>query len=367
MIKTRMFRRHRPAIEPYDRVEEIWHRRANDDDEEIMSSRELIIVGQNHIVAFLIIMYILIAICRLGWGWSPGRESPIAIDMTPLDVKEVTIVTSFFCTPSKTVSINDQYKIRRFLNLHDNMIIFSTETHIPYLQSIRTFPGNSKFINVSLEDVKVVKDFGGINFWQQQEFQDPQLNDVVPDKLLYILRNSKGDFLEQAIALNPFETEFFIWVDMTYFHDSALDNNRMIRFLPKSLSLDQVFFLNISPHVKGTMELSGQIIGGYKNGLSRWIKEYYTLLHAHEESFLGNEQPWLISACLQNPGLCFLVQARDTYGNPEYFMAHLLHGMSQYGVLDNLQHFFRSTRLYLLIQWSMEKPIEYSSAFSCEK
>ena len=39
-------------------------------------SRDLLIMAQNHVLAFLVIMYLLYVICKFVFGWTPGTPAP---------------------------------------------------------------------------------------------------------------------------------------------------------------------------------------------------------------------------------------------------------------------------------------------------
>lgn len=45
-------------------------------EEEDASSRNLLTMTTNHMIAFVLILYGLYAICRFGFGWDPARDPP---------------------------------------------------------------------------------------------------------------------------------------------------------------------------------------------------------------------------------------------------------------------------------------------------
>jgi hypothetical protein len=137
-----------------------------------------------------------------------------------------------------------------------------------------------------------------------------------------------------------------------------LENQRMIRYLPTRFTRQQAIFLDVRKLVGGQKHLSGGFIGGYKEGLTRWIKEYYTVLHnANRDRFQRNDdddEPCMVfETCIQNPGLCLWVEARDTYGDSWHYMAPFLHGVALYSPADHLRHLLLSSRIYLLVKWMM--------------
>ena len=359
-----MFRRHRSSSTPLPTTvastdeednpasslaESLVESRRIHNDESILSSRELLIQGQNSIVAWLVMMYVMLLVCRLGWGWIPGRAPPISIDMVPIPPQNVTIVTAYFDIPSTRPPSHEYLPlIQRFLSLNDNMIIFTSHDQAPLFEKLREHRPNTKVISISLEETQVAKDFGDM---------DPEK--YLHSKELDIIWNEKGRFLERAMELNPY-SDFFAWVDMCYLRDSLLEDQRMIRYLPTILTRQQAIFLDVRKLVADHKYLGGGFIGGYKEGLSRWIQEYYKLLQANRDQFLGKDQPLMLATCIQNAGLCLLVEPRDTYGDPWFYMAPLLHGVSKYGVIDHSRHAFRSSRLYRYTKWITRERLDLS-------
>jgi hypothetical protein len=279
--------------------------------------------------------------------------------MVAIPKQNVTIVTAYFDVPSKRPSSEYLPWIQRFLSLQDNMIIFTSNDQLPLFKKLRKKRPNTKVIALdSLDDTNVVKDFGGMAFWERQASLDPEK--YIHSKELYVIWNEKGHFLEQAMQLDPFQSSFFAWVDMGYLRDSLLENQRMVRYVPKALTPQQTLFLDVRSLVAGQQYLGGGFIGGYKEGLQRWIKEYYKLLEANRDRFLGKDQPWMFESCVQNAGLCLWVQPRDTYGDAWFYMAPFLHGVSKYGTLDHLRHAWRTSRVFLFFKWLTRERIDWS-------
>jgi hypothetical protein len=278
--------------------------------------------------------------------------------MVPIPHANVTIVTAFFDIPSKRPSHEYLPWIRRFLTLKDNMVVFTTKDQIPLFQKLRRDLPTKVIGFDSLDDLQVTKDFGGMDYWQRQANLDPEK--YLHSKELYVIWNEKGHFLERAMDLNPFQSDFFAWVDMGYLRDDLLENQRMIRYLPKLLTRQQAIFLDVRKLVFGERFLGGGFIGGYQQGLRQWITKYYELLETNRDRFLGKDQPWMFETCIRNMGLCLWVEPRDTYGDPWFYMAPFLHGVSKYGTLDHLRHVWRSSRLHSLIRWLTREHIDLS-------
>ncbi|KAI2503800.1 hypothetical protein MHU86_10694 [Fragilaria crotonensis] len=105
------------------------------------------------------------------------------------------------------------------------------------------------------------------------------------------------------MELNPFNSTFFAWVDVGYMRDSLLVDQRMIRFLPATLTKEQTLILDTHAMDRAS-HVGGGFIGGYKEGLSRWIKHFYAIIEAnYRDHFVGKDQPWMFETCQRTPAL----------------------------------------------------------------
>eukprot|EP00547_Thalassionema_nitzschioides_P005927 CAMPEP_0194202726 /NCGR_PEP_ID=MMETSP0156-20130528/2675_1 /TAXON_ID=33649 /ORGANISM="Thalassionema nitzschioides, Strain L26-B" /LENGTH=260 /DNA_ID=CAMNT_0038928301 /DNA_START=1065 /DNA_END=1847 /DNA_ORIENTATION=+ len=245
------------------------------------------------------------------------------------------------------------------------MVIFTTPDQVPLFNKLRKNRRQTHIIGIELNETKVVKDFGGVDFWQRQAALDPE--QFIHSKELYIIWNEKGHFIEKAMEVNPFNTEFFAWVDMGYLRDDLLENQRMIRFLPPILTKKQTLFLDVRSLVNGDEYLGGGFIGGYREGLTTWINSYYETLSANRDRFLGKDQPWMFQTCVQNPELCIWVQPRNTYGDPWFYMGPFLHGVSTYDALDHLRNVWRKSCINRLFRSLVGPKLKDLSVLALEK
>ena len=258
----------------------------------------------------------------------PENEPQASPGMIAIPHQNVTIVSGYFNVPSKRS--HDDYLpwIQSFTSIKDNLVIFTSKELVPFFKKLRENRTNTRILSISLQEFRVVQDFGGMEFWSNQTVLDPER--LVHTKECYVIWNEKSYFIQRAMEWNPFGSEFFAWMDIGYMRDSLLENKRIIRFVPSDLTHQQAMFLDVTSF--GGQEitsLGGGFIGGYKEGLELWIKEYYDVLKLNRHVFVGKDQPWMFQACLQNPGLCFLVQPSGEYGDPWFYMSAYLHDFSQ--------------------------------------
>jgi Bacterial protein of unknown function (HtrL_YibB) len=242
----------------------------------------------------------------------------------PILRHQVTIVTAYYNISSKRAPEDYLQWIQYFTRLSDNMIIFTSPELVTLLYDFRKSRNNTHIVSLSKSNLSVLHEFGGMDFWSHQHRLDHERMIHSPD--LYIVWNSKSNFLKQAIMLNPFHSNFFAWVDIGYLRNSALNGKRMIRYLPPTLLKHQVMLLDVRELVGGIKYVGGGFIGGFKHGLLNWITAYYDVLHSNNQTFIGKDQPWMFSTCLQFPGLCLLIQPNSKYGDPWFYMAPYLSG-----------------------------------------
>ncbi len=96
-----------------------------------------------------------------------------------------------------------------------------------------------------------------LDFWNEQHLKDPR-KERHQGFFVYWVWLSKLEFVKQAIQMNPFQSEFFVWVDMGYFRSDRWLGKRMLQNIPNALQEDQVLMLD--HHHQG--HVGGGFIGG---------------------------------------------------------------------------------------------------------
>jgi hypothetical protein len=329
------------------------------------SSRKKWIMGQSHMISSIILMYVVLLICRLGFGYTPGRKYVGKLhDMAPIAQNQVTLVTAYFDIPSKRPSSEYLPWIQHMMSLQDNMVIFTSPEQVETIKLLRG-KRPTQLIALELSETVLAKQYG-MEFWERQNSLEPGMEKYLHSKELYIVWNEKGHFLEKAIADNHFGSDFFAWVDMGYLRDDLLDDKRMIRYLPTELTSEQAMFLDVRKLVQDNY-LGGGFIGGYKEGLLQWTKSYYELLDANKDRFLGKDQPWMFQNCVNQPYLCVLVPAISLYGDAWFYMAPYLHGVQFYGTTDHLLFVWKRSTLGRLFTWITTPRLDLSALASKHK
>ena len=132
--------------------------------------------------------------------------------------RSATVITCYYKVKSKH-SFEEYAKwIKNFLYiLQANLIIFTSADMAESLKALamqnRTQSGANKNIKIiirELHDLEPVKRYQ--NIWDDQYGKDPTRQ--IRTKECYMIWNSKMSLVKEAIELNPFGSDKFIWNDI---------------------------------------------------------------------------------------------------------------------------------------------------------
>jgi hypothetical protein len=227
-------------------------------------------------------------------------------------MESVTIVSCYYKVKSKHPHSKYNEWIYNFLyNLRNNIIIFTSEDLVDYLKEIGKY--NTKMIIVikNFEDIDILKQY---DIWDHQSEIDPQQN--IRTKECYILWNSKMNFLNEAIQLNPFQSDKFVWTDIGCLRDQRYCNYIMNYPLYKNISDDKLDIVLINPFVnesqlvfQNEVHLAGAIFGSSKKTLQKIIPLYYYYFNEYVKNnlFIGCDQQILSTLFTQHKDLFNLI------------------------------------------------------------
>ncbi|KAL3779320.1 hypothetical protein ACHAWO_008510 [Cyclotella atomus] len=236
-----------------------------------------------------------------------------------------TIVTAYFNIDSKHP--HDDYVgwMKNMLSLKDPMVIYTSTDMVPTINALRSHvPNSTKIITMKLNETMMSRNYD-VRFWQDQHAKDPEKG-THPHYHLYWIWNEKPEFLRRTIEENPFNSDFFAWVDFGYFREPSYNNQVMLKQIPAGLKQDQILGLDVRGISSDYM--GGGFIGGYKTGILRFHKIFYDLLEANKDSFIGKEQDWFKKACVENEGLCFLIKPERNHGDAWFYMTPYMMGLT---------------------------------------
>ena len=138
-----------------------------------------------------------------------------------------TIVTCYYKLDASKHSQTDydMWIKNLLLNLSANIVVFTCQSDKEYLNKIlsRNAKLHYTIIVKELEELELYRRYPSI--WGEQELMDPNKK-CGRGKGCYLLWNSKFQFMKEAIDMNVYQSEYFIWNDIGNVRD-----NRIIPFL----------------------------------------------------------------------------------------------------------------------------------------
>jgi len=242
-----------------------------------------------------------------------------------------TIVTAYFKITSKHTHTEYNQWMENTMSLNDPMVIYTSPDLVPAMKRLRSHAlERTKVIPMELHEMRMPTQYGIQPFWEIQHAMDPEKT-INKSYHLYWIWNEKLEFLRRTIAENPFQSNFFAWVDIGYFRTPKYNHRVMLQQIPTALEQDQILGLDVRGFGGKGNHMGGGFIGGYTAGILRFHSIFYALLEAHKHEFIGVAQQWFKRGCIENEGLCVLVKPDKDHGDPWFFMAPYMMGMINSG------------------------------------
>lgn len=241
--------------------------------------------------------------------------------------QSATLVTCYYKVKSKHTF--DEYTIwirNLLLTIKSNIIIFTSADQAECINSLalkdRMYPepdsqiGCVKVIIKELQDLYIVKRYPDI--WDDQYAKDPTQD--IRTKECYMIWNSKLALVQEAIILNPFGSDKFVWNDIGSLRDIRFvyENYRQILKYPlyeniSSGKIDIVLIedFNVQNQIifQNESHLSGSIFGGGREAFLKLIDLFYQNFDMYLENgyFIGCDQQILATCFQQSPELFNLI------------------------------------------------------------
>jgi len=216
--------------------------------------------------------------------------------------------------------INDLYG-----NIGFNLVFYTNKEYAPYIKEIRkNFKDNTKVIVLEFEDFESLKKYP-MSFWKEQneidheEYHTPEM---------YCVWYEKKEFVKKTIENNPFNSEYFIWVDagicrekewIALLKDFPIinkipDNTIMINKIKDFSDKDKNFNFQHEPE-----NIGAGIIAGKKEIWNKYDKLYDNVIlqYIYDGRFAGKEQNIMSTMILTEPKLFSLFDG-DAVSNDNY-------------------------------------------------
>eukprot|EP00923_Selenidium_pygospionis_P051292 GHVN01089078.1.p1 GENE.GHVN01089078.1~~GHVN01089078.1.p1 ORF type:complete len:370 (+),score=17.58 GHVN01089078.1:90-1199(+) len=264
---------------------------------------------------------------------------PVDSEAQPLIKSPNTVVTGYFRARSKhTLSDYDGW-MPNMLSLQDAMVIFTQPDLVHQIKHLRSHAVNrTVIVPVNLDDLPIGKLFGE-SFWQDQLDRDPEKN-IHQSYQVFWIWLSKSWSVAQAIRMNVYDSDVFLWCDIGLFRDTNEYNFKTLvehrELVPRHEILhtahrkpnppdEELFFDKFGK--KANFYHAGGIFIGYKDTLLTFHVYFLETL----DRFLENEirivddQCVLQSVCLSHPQICAYVPSSQVNGRAYVGLRAVLH------------------------------------------
>ena len=239
----------------------------------------------------------------------------------------ISLVTCYYEFESKHSNTDYRRWIKNLLNeLTCNIIIFTSNDLVSFLKKEMNH-NNVLFVIKPLKQLSIALKYKHI--WEKQYKLDS------PEKWggrtigCYVVWNSKFQFLKEAIDINPFKSDKFIWNDIGSMRSNSyahlLKNYPNYHTISKD-KLDIVLlkgFTNPKQRFfENEVHLSCSIFGGHKDVILNLHKKYYEMFETYLENnqFIGCDQQIMSSLLLKNTELFNLITPNNRIIDPWFWL-----------------------------------------------
>eukprot|EP00532_Pseudo-nitzschia_australis_P005567 CAMPEP_0168173220 /NCGR_PEP_ID=MMETSP0139_2-20121125/5752_1 /TAXON_ID=44445 /ORGANISM="Pseudo-nitzschia australis, Strain 10249 10 AB" /LENGTH=481 /DNA_ID=CAMNT_0008091085 /DNA_START=452 /DNA_END=1897 /DNA_ORIENTATION=- len=269
-----------------------------------------------------------------------------------------TVVTGYFRVRSKYHSSEYDGWMANMLRLQDAMVIFTEPALIDQIKELRSHAANRTLIvPVQLDDLPVARLYSDA-FWQDQLDRDPEKR-IHRSYQLFWIWLSKSWCVTQAMRMNVFQSDLFVWSDIGCFrrgskfkfktlvqHREVVPPNEMLQMAhhkpnpppqhkhsnndsnnkSSSTSSSLVLFNDKYKHGKHFYH-SGSLFVGYQNTWRTFHRHFLETIDRFLENHMivVEDQAVLQSTCLSHPELCAYAPFHLVDDNHYFGLRHVLH------------------------------------------
>jgi hypothetical protein len=251
-----------------------------------------------------------------------------------------TIVTAYFKLEQSKAS-HDIYidRMKNMLIIDNPMVIFCETECVEWIKELRK--DKIEKTNIITTTFKDFYSYQYIDTFLENYTKDHEKK-VGHNIFLYLIWNEKSHFLKRAIELDPFKTDYFLWVDIGCFRRTNVDfihwpNPIRIKQIPK----DKLLLLQVIPFSEKeltckkkeelpsfqyTNRIGAPIFGGGKEIILKWHDLYYNMLEyfISIDRFIGKDQSIMNSLYLLHQDQCELVSWKPGCDDPWFYLQDYL-------------------------------------------
>jgi len=242
---------------------------------------------------------------------------------------ESTIVFAFFEMP------NSKHSSEEYINwmdcalcIDDAIVIFTSPGMVDHVKARRSHAvDRTLIIPLELEDIEI-----GNRIHYDDKFWEDQNVGTHKNGNLFKIWLAKSWFVNQAIELNPFNSNIYTWMDIGHFregphfcgktvirHPEVVKKNRVMLFpwrtlLPSDAEFDtgeKLFFRGFTSSF-----VAGGCISGDIEAWPRYLETFEETveLYVSNRLSLSDDQPVIQSNCMRHKDLCVIVRWDAPYG-----------------------------------------------------
>jgi len=145
----------------------------------------------------------------------------------PLIESPNTIVTGYFRIPSKHSSTKYDDWMRNMLSLKDAMVIFTEPDMVDQVSDLRRHAvDRTVIVPLKLDDLPIGRLFSE-DFWRNQLDRDPEKR-IHKSYQVFWIWLSKSWCVQQAIRMNFYKSDVFVWSDIGCFRSKTFNNRTLV-------------------------------------------------------------------------------------------------------------------------------------------
>jgi hypothetical protein len=303
-------------------------------------------------------------ILRKNWTVSCPLTVSRALQMPPLNfrvhtfsdtlvVSPSTVVTGYFRIESKHPSERYDEWIPNMLSTLDPLVVFTETAWVETVRKNRQHALNATVIvELTLQDMPITqvctdKLPSPELFWQNEHDMDPE-GPYHKSYKLYWIWLSKTWWVSQAIQMNFFQSDFFMYTDIGCYRQTYFNNKQVVRhseLVPEGTVLFMAHHKTEPPpallynkkldqngHYATHFYHSGSQGAGSLKGWQNFHQSFAMTLDAfiQHKLFVGEDQMVMQSTCMMEPHLCSYAPYEQVRDDHYYGIRHVMHHGGKY-------------------------------------
>jgi len=255
-----------------------------------------------------------------------AKNNPFqGIDNDGLEV-DSTVVTAWYRFESKHTYAAYEAWMKNFLTIKDALIIFTSSSEAQLVRRLRgpELMKRTVIVEENLRDCAMAQRYSREQ-WDAQLELDPENSYARHTVPLYWVWNEKVNYVQRAVAWNPFGSVYFAWSDVGSYRDEKWVGSTLMQNVD---ILDSrpgaVFFALVNvfdPHGEPDLFFSKTLVdhvsstqfAGTADALMAWHDAYYASLDEYfkTDNFAGKTENVIARTCVFHPDLCAFVHSDD--------------------------------------------------------